>query len=620
MQSSSHLALYRKWRSRNFDEVYGQDQVTRVLKYEASTGQLSHAYLFCGSRGTGKTSCAKILAKAVNCLSPHDGNPCGECAACRAIDAGTTTDVLEMDAASNNGVDNIRDIRDEVNFAPSDLKYRVYIIDEVHMLSASAFNALLKTLEEPPAHVIFILATTELQKLPATIISRCQRFDFRRIRMEDLIARMEYVAEAEHIKFDHDAAHLLARLAQGGMRDALSLLELCSGGGAEVTVERVNEAVGSVGRGQVLATARAVASQDYDTIFRIIADATAASKDLVVFWQELMSLYRDMLVVKTTASAADYLDLTDSETVQLSEAAALFSRERLIAHCRLLDGALASMQRSGAAKRTIAELTLIKMSDRTLDCSPEAMLARIARLEDMLAGGALTLAADAPGGGAESAAGNAQRRAEGADISEKNVAGRAESADISEKNAAGRAEGADISEKNAAWRPEGSDPRVRTAEAVSQGAMPQTHTSEKTAENGGAAGGTQKSSQRPQDTASGTAAKRVLRTVRGWAEITQRIAREKQALSALLGDCRAYVAENGGVIVRCPNVFVKNMIDQGDNKRVVREALALELGRRLNESEVVFEMIPRSDENRPDETIFDELDEINGVTDPSTNF
>ena len=384
MQSSNHLALYRKWRSRTFDEVYGQDQVTRVLKYETSTGQLSHAYLFCGSRGTGKTSCAKILAKAVNCLSPRDGNPCGECAACRAIDAGTTTDVLEMDAASNNGVDNIRDIRDEVNFAPSDLKYRVYIIDEVHMLSASAFNALLKTLEEPPAHVIFILATTELQKLPATIISRCQRFDFRRIRMEDLIARMEYVAGEEHIKLDRDAAQLLARLAQGGMRDALSLLELCSGGGAEVTVDRVNEAVGSVGRGQVLATVRAVATQDYDTLFGIIAEATAASKDLAVFWQELMSLYRDMLVVKTTSSAADYLDLTDTETVQLSEAATLFSREQLIAHCRLLDGALASMQRAGAVKRTVAELTLIKMSDRTLDTSSEALLARVARLEDML--------------------------------------------------------------------------------------------------------------------------------------------------------------------------------------------------------------------------------------------
>ena len=605
MQSSNHLALYRKWRSRTFDEVYGQDQVTRVLKYETSTGQLSHAYLFCGSRGTGKTSCAKILAKAVNCLSPRDGNPCGECAACRAIDAGTTTDVLEMDAASNNGVDNIRDIRDEVNFAPSDLKYRVYIIDEVHMLSASAFNALLKTLEEPPAHVIFILATTELQKLPATIISRCQRFDFRRIRMEDLIARMEYVAGEEHIKLDRDAAQLLARLAQGGMRDALSLLELCSGGGAEVTVDRVNEAVGSVGRGQVLATVRAVATQDYDTLFGIIAEATAASKDLAVFWQELMSLYRDMLVVKTTSSAADYLDLTDTETVQLSEAAALFSREQLIAHCRLLDGALASMQRAGAVKRTVAELTLIKMSDRTLDTSSEALLARVARLEDMLsmlmAGGMpVGLSDGAPVGVTGDAAENGVAKATSVDgdaaVDSVAVNSPGETGAFESKTDA--ASGAPSAKQEAAA---GKAPNYNGAPTGADTGYVGT---EKTAarESGGhSAGG-----------------KRVLRAIRGWAEITQRIAREKQALAALLGDCRAYIPDGGGVIVRCPNVFVKNMIDQGDNKRVIREALAAELGRRLTENEVVFELVPRAGGNGPDETIFDELDEMNGITNSST--
>ena len=205
MENTNHLALYRKWRPRTFDEVCGQEHITSVLKYETAMSKLCHAYLFCGSRGTGKTSCAKILAKAVNCLSPRDGNPCGQCAACRAIDGGITTDVLEMDAASNNGVENIRDIRDEVNFAPSDLKYRVYIIDEVHMLSASAFNALLKTLEEPPAHVIFILATTELQKLPSTIISRCQRFDFRRLSSRTISDRLLYIAKEEGISINNKA-------------------------------------------------------------------------------------------------------------------------------------------------------------------------------------------------------------------------------------------------------------------------------------------------------------------------------------------------------------------------------------------------------------------------------
>ena len=209
-----HQALYRKWRPQTFDDVCGQEHITSILRYEAEHRAFSHAYLFCGSRGTGKTTCAKILAKVVNCESPVNGNPCGKCEACKAIDSGAATDVLEMDAASNNGVDNIRDIRDEVVYSPAMLRYRVYIIDEVHMLSASAFNALLKTLEEPPEHVVFILATTELQKLPATIISRCQRFDFRRISTEHLMARLAYIAKEENIVLHTDAARMLAKLAQ----------------------------------------------------------------------------------------------------------------------------------------------------------------------------------------------------------------------------------------------------------------------------------------------------------------------------------------------------------------------------------------------------------------------
>lgn len=385
-----HQALYRKWRPKNFDDVYGQEQVTSVLKYEAEHGAFSHAYLFCGSRGTGKTTCAKILAKVVNCEHPVNGSPCGICAACRAVEEGSATDVLEMDAASNNGVDNIRDIRDEVVYAPSALKYRVYIIDEVHMLSVSAFNALLKTLEEPPEHVIFILATTELQKLPATIVSRCQRFDFRRISLEALTRRLTFIAEQEQIELDPEAARMLAKLAQGGMRDAISLLELCAGYHCRITPEVVTDAVGMTGRDAMLETAQAIAARDYDRLFAQVDEVVRSSKDLLVFWQDLISLWRDMLVVKSTARAADYLDLTDSEGQQLRRAAENFRKETLLYHCKLLEDALFAMQKANAVKRIVAELTLVRMCDEAMDVSNEALLSRIARLEDTVALGRYT--------------------------------------------------------------------------------------------------------------------------------------------------------------------------------------------------------------------------------------
>ncbi|MBO5270261.1 MAG: DNA polymerase III subunit gamma/tau, partial [Clostridia bacterium] len=300
-----HQALYRKWRPQTFEDVYGQDHITKVLKYEAEHGLFSHAYLFCGSRGTGKTTCAKILAKVVNCEHPVNGSPCGECESCKLIENSAVTDILEMDAASNNSVENIRDIRDEVVYTPTSLKYRVYIIDEVHMLSGSAFNALLKTLEEPPAHVIFILATTELHKLPSTIISRCQRFDFRRIAIPDLMKRILQIAEAEKIEIEQDAAFLIAKMAQGGMRDSISLLELCAGSHERITVDLVNEAVGSTGRSAMIRVLNAVAGQDYETILAEIHKVVQSSGDIRVFWQDLISLYRDLLVVRTSQNAAE---------------------------------------------------------------------------------------------------------------------------------------------------------------------------------------------------------------------------------------------------------------------------------------------------------------------------
>ena len=379
-----HQALYRKWRPSTFEEVVGQEHITSVLKYEIEQGSFSHAYLFCGSRGTGKTTCAKILAKAVNCEAPVNGSPCGVCRSCRNIESGAATDVLEMDAASNNGVDNIRDIRDEVVYTPSELKYRVYIVDEVHMLSGSAFNALLKTLEEPPEHVVFILATTELQKLPATIISRCQRFDFRRITIPVLTERLMKISKAEGFNTDEEAARLIAKLAQGGMRDAISLLDLCSGSQKDITVSVVEESAGITGRDTMIKTVRAISEKNYELLFDTIAEVIASSKDLSVFWQDLISVYRDLLVIKTTANAKKYLDLTDAETEDLFALASLFTKETLLSHCKMLDSSNYVMQRGGASKRMIAEMTLVRMCDESLDASSEAILSRVSKLEDQI--------------------------------------------------------------------------------------------------------------------------------------------------------------------------------------------------------------------------------------------
>jgi DNA polymerase-3 subunit gamma/tau len=381
-----HQALYRKWRPKSFDDVCGQEHITSILKYEAEKNSFNHAYLFCGSRGTGKTTCAKILAKVVNCEHPVNGNPCGECDACRSIDEGSATDVLEMDAASNNSVENIRDIRDEVVYPPSALKYRVYIVDEVHMLSDSAFNALLKTLEEPPSYVIFILATTELHELPATIVSRCQRFEFRRISMDVLAGRLEAIAEKEGIQIEKGALHMLAKLAQGGMRDAISLLELCSGGRKDIVIDeaRVLDIVGVSSRETLCCVAEAIAKKDFDTLFSIVDDIVQSSKDIKVFWQDLMSFYRDMLVIKTSGSAARYLDLTDSETAQLEKAAALFTRETILSHCKQIEGAWYAIQKGNEIKRTIAEMVLVKMCDESLSSSNESLLSRISKLEDAM--------------------------------------------------------------------------------------------------------------------------------------------------------------------------------------------------------------------------------------------
>ncbi len=384
-----HQALYRKWRPRDFDDVCGQEHITSILKNEIETGHINHAYLFCGSRGTGKTTCAKILAKAINCTDYKNGKVCGKCAACLNADSGSTTDIVEMDAASNNGVSNIRDIRDEVNYLPGELKYKVYIVDEVHMLSISAFNALLKTLEEPPSHVVFILATTELHKLPSTIVSRCQRFDFRRISSSVIADRLEYIAKNEGISLEREAAFALASIAQGGMRDAISLFELCANAanGETVTEDIVEKLVGTGDREAVEKAVGAIADKDYSAIFEITSNIYLSSRDISVFWQALTSIYRDMLIIKATQRANEYLDLSQNKFEKLKSLADRFSTENIIYHIRLLEETYVTMQKGSANKKLLAECALVKMCDEKLSPTYEALVSRVASLEAKLSSG-----------------------------------------------------------------------------------------------------------------------------------------------------------------------------------------------------------------------------------------
>ena len=394
-----HQALYRKWRPKDFDAVCGQEHITSVLRYEIINNRYSHAYLFCGSRGTGKTTCAKLLAKAVNCLSPVSGSPCGKCEACLAIENETTTDVIEMDAASNTGVDYIRDIREAVMYAPSMLKNRVYIIDEVHMLTQSAFNALLKTLEEPPSQVVFILATTEQQKIPATILSRCQKFEFRRISSDVIAQRLLHISKNEGIVTEPEAAKVIAKMAQGGMRDAISLLELCAGDGKEITLKAVRAVTGAMGREQAAEVADAVSRKDTDALFEIVEKVVSSSKEMTVFWQELTDFYRDLLVFKTAREPAKFIDLTSDEEEMLRDLSGRFSPATLLRHCSLLEETYTNMLRPGASKRLCAELAFLKMCDEKLDTFPEGLTARVSALEEkiaLLSTGAVPIAQTAP--------------------------------------------------------------------------------------------------------------------------------------------------------------------------------------------------------------------------------
>ncbi len=371
----------------------GQPQIVATLLGELRAGRVAHAYLFTGSRGTGKTTCAKILAKAVNCLHPQNGDPCGECAVCRGIDDGSLTDVVEIDAASNNGVDSIRALREETVYTPAVAKYRVYIIDEAHMLSSGAFNALLKTLEEPPAYVIFILATTEAHKIPATILSRCQRFDFRRIPPADIAARLLYVAEQEHIPLTQDGAEAIARLADGALRDALSLLDTCAnGGGDAVDEEAVAHAAGLAGRDYLYALADAVHAGDAPQALRTLDELYASAKDADRLCEELIGHFRAVMLTQAGSMPA----VSTSEAGRLQEAARGCEPEAVLHALDTLQRT-AEMLRRAPVKRVEMEMCLLRLCNPALDTSPAALLRRIAALETQVKAGGIRAAAPAAG-------------------------------------------------------------------------------------------------------------------------------------------------------------------------------------------------------------------------------
>lgn len=381
-----YQVLYRKYRPKVFSDVYGQDHVTSTLKNEIKNGRVSHAYLFTGSRGTGKTTCAKILAKAVNCEHNVDGEPCNECEVCKGLDNGSIYDVVEIDAASNNGVDNIRELRDETNYAPSRGKYRVYIIDEVHMLSTGAFNALLKTLEEPPAHVIFILATTEVHKLPATILSRCQRFDFKRIQPETMAVRLKEVAGLESLSLDDDAAVLIARIADGALRDGLSILDQCAGRSKEINSDLVSEVAGLAGREAMYKLSDCIANSDSNTAMSIISDLYQNSFDMERLCVEMINHFRNFLVAKTVRKSRELIICTDDEYNTILEASKGFTVESIVFALDLFQNTLVTIK-GGASARIEVEMAFIKLCEPKMDESIASLLDRVSKLENAIKSG-----------------------------------------------------------------------------------------------------------------------------------------------------------------------------------------------------------------------------------------
>lgn len=375
----AYQALYRKYRPATFSDVVGQEHITKTLKNELDCGKIVHAYLFTGTRGTGKTTCAKILAKAVNCLNPINGDPCGECEICRMVAADEATDIVEMDAASNNGVDDIRELREQVNFSPAACKYRVYIIDEVHMLSGAAFNALLKTLEEPPEHVVFILATTEVHKLPATILSRCQRFDFRRIDSSEIVGRLKYVAGNEGLNLTDDAATLIASAADGGMRDALSILDLCASHNTDITEETVANVCSMAGGDYLIKMADLIKSHSTEQALTLIDELHNSSVDMLRLLAELTQHFRDLMIVKVVKGDKKPIVCSSSKMKALELQAQSFDIKEIMSILSVLQSSATAMQNGN--RRCEMEMAVIRLCNPEIRQDLASLEQRISRLE-----------------------------------------------------------------------------------------------------------------------------------------------------------------------------------------------------------------------------------------------
>lgn len=381
----SYTALYRKWRPSGFDDVKGQDHIVQTLKNQITSGRIGHAYLFCGTRGTGKTSIAKIFAKSVNCEHPVDGSPCNECGACRNISSGSSMNVVEIDAASNNGVENIREIREQVQYPPTEGRYRVYIIDEVHMLSTGAFNALLKTLEEPPSYVIFILATTEVHKIPITVLSRCQRYDFKRITIDTITARLKELADAEQIQVEDKALRYIAKAADGSMRDALSLLDQCVAFhyGKLLTYDNVLEVLGAVDSGVFSELLRAVIGKQTTECMKKLEEMVIQGRELGQFVTDFIWYLRNLLVLKTADDAENMLEISEDNLKQLREEAGMIDGETLMRYIRIFSE-LSGQLRYASQKRVLIELALIKLTKPQMEPNLDSILQRLSELEERL--------------------------------------------------------------------------------------------------------------------------------------------------------------------------------------------------------------------------------------------
>ena len=388
----AYQAIYRKWRPTTFEDVVGQSHITDTLKTEIKTGRLAHAYLFCGTRGTGKTTTAKILSRAVNCESPlPNGNPCNECSSCKGILSNTIMDIVEIDAASNNGVENIRELRDEISYTPANVKYKIYIIDEVHMLSTSAFNALLKTLEEPPAHAIFILATTEPQKIPATIQSRCQRFDFRRISAKNIAGRIGEITRKDGINITPDAIQLVAQLGDGSMRDALSILDLCSGIEGEITREDIENVTGSVSRTALVNLAVALINSDISSALSLINKMMESGKEIGNLIDELILCIREILICKIMDNPSEVVDKSP-EDIEVYKNIAISAPKEVLLYIIKVLSETASLCKTSTNPRVMLEASAVKMCDPASDGSTEAFAARLGKMEAMIATGKIPVA------------------------------------------------------------------------------------------------------------------------------------------------------------------------------------------------------------------------------------